>query len=150
MSFQDKLEAKYMLKKTESLWKEFRSFAVKGNAFDLAIAVVVGNSFTAIVNSLVGDIVTPLLGLVTHNVDFKMLSWTINPNVVVKYGSFIQTVFNFLVVSVSIFVVFKVINSARKRLFVEEQKEPAPPAQKPAQERLLEEIRDLLKERKDN
>ena len=135
-----------MIKKTRGLWDEFKSFAVKGNAFDLAIAVVVGASFTAIVNSLVGDIVTPLLGLITHNVDFKTLAWEINPNVIVKYGSFLQAVFNFLVVSVSIFIVFKLISSARKRIFVEEQKDPPPPAQKPVQERLLEEIRDLLKE----
>jgi len=127
------------------LWKEFKSFAVKGNAFDLAIAVVVGASFTAIVNSLVADIVTPLLGIITGNVDFKTLVWEVRPGLLVKYGSFMQAVFNFLVVSVSIFVVFKTISSARKRLFVEEQKEPPPPAQKPAQERLLEEIRDLLK-----
>jgi large conductance mechanosensitive channel len=134
-----------MLQRTGSLWKEFKSFAVKGNAFDLAIAVVVGASFTAIVNSLVADIVTPLLGIITGNVDFKTLVWEVRPGLLVKYGSFMQAVFNFLVVSVSIFVVFKTISSARKRLFVEEQKEPPPPAQKPAQERLLEEIRDLLK-----
>ena len=127
------------------MWKEFKSFAVKGNAFDLAIAVVVGASFTAIVNSLVADIVTPLLGIITGNVDFKTLVWEVRPGLLVKYGSFMQAVFNFLVVSVSIFVVFKTISSARKLLFVEEQKEPPPPAQKPAQERLLEEIRDLLK-----
>lgn len=145
MSFQDKLEKNYMLQRTGSLWKEFKSFAVKGNAFDLAIAVVVGASFTAIVNSLVADIVTPLLGIITGNVDFKTLVWEVRPGLLVKYGSFMQAVFNFLVVSVSIFVVFKTISSARKRLFVEEQKEPPPPAQKPAQERLLEEIRDLLK-----
>lgn len=141
------VERDHMLKKTQGLWHEFKAFAVKGNAFDLAIAVVVGASFTAIVNSLVGDIVTPLLGLLTHNVDFKTLTWEVNPDVIVKYGSFMQAVFNFLVVSVSIFIVFKLMSSARKRLFVEEQKEPPPPAQKPEDVRLLEEIRDLLKQK---
>jgi large conductance mechanosensitive channel len=141
------VEKDKMIKKTRGLWEEFKSFAVKGNAFELAIAVVIGASFTAIVNSLVGDIVTPLLGLITHNVDFKTLTWALNPNVVVKYGSFLQAVFNFLVVSVSIFVVFKLVSSARERLFKEEQKDPPPPAQQPADVRLLEEIRDLLKER---
>ena len=141
------VEKEKMIKKTRGLWQEFKSFAVKGNAFDLAIAVVIGAAFTGIVNSLVGDIVTPLLGLITHNVDFKTLSWTINPNVIVKYGSFLQAVFNFLVVSVSIFIIFKIISSARERLFKEEQKDPPPPAQKPEDVRLLEEIRDLLKER---
>lgn len=140
------VERDKMIKKTQGLWQEFKAFAVKGNAFDLAIAVVIGTSFTAIVNSLVGDIITPLLGLITHNVDFKTLTWQVNPDVIVKYGSFLQAIFNFFVVSLSIFIFFKVISSARKRLFVEEQKDPPPPAQKPEDVRLLEEIRDLLKE----
>ncbi len=142
------VEREKMIKKTRGLWEEFKSFAVKGNAFELAIAVVIGASFTAIVNSLVGDIVTPLLGLITHNVDFKTLTWEVNPGVIVKYGSFLQAVFNFFVVSLSIFAIFKLISSARKSIFVEEQKDPPPPAQQSAEERLLEEIRDLLKERK--
>ena len=140
------VERDKVIKKTQGLWQEFKSFAVKGNAFDLAIAVVVGASFTAIVNSLVSDIVTPLLGIVTGNVDFKTLVWEVRPGLIVKYGSFMQAVFNFLVVSVSIFIIFKIISSTRKRLFVEEQKDPPPPAQKPEDVRLLEEIRDLLKD----
>lgn len=144
MALKDK--EKMAFQKTRGLWQEFKSFAVKGNAFDLAIAVVIGNAFTAIVNSLVGDIITPLLGLVTHNVDFKTLTWAVNPDVTVKYGSFLQAIFNFLIVSISIFIFFKLITTARKRLFKEEQQNPPAPAEKPAQERLLEEIRDLLKE----
>lgn len=136
-----------MIHKTRGIWKEFKNFAVKGNAFELAIAVVIGASFTAIVNSLVADIVTPLLGIVTGNVDFKTLFWEIRPGLIVKYGSFMQAIFNFFVVSVAIFAVFKLVSSARKRLFREEKNDEVPPEQKPAQERLLEEIRDLLKER---
>lgn len=132
------------MKSVTNFFTEFKNFAVKGNAFELAIAVVVGAAFTGIVNSLVGDIVTPLLGLLTHNVDFKTLAWTINPSVVVKYGAFMQAVFNFLVVSLTIFVVFKMVNSARKRVFKEAEKADAP-AVKPADVALLEEIRDLLK-----
>jgi large conductance mechanosensitive channel len=135
-----------MIKKTRGLWQEFKSFAVKGNAFDLALAVVVGNAFTAIVNSLVGDIVMPLLGLLTKSVDFKTLAWQINPEVIVKYGAFLQTILNFIIVSISIFIVFKLISGARKRIFTEGEK-AVPPHEKPAQERLLEEIRDLLKSR---
>ena len=132
--------------KTHGLWKEFKNFAIKGNAFELAIAVVVGASFTAIVNSLVSDVVTPLLGIVTGNVDFKTLLWEVRPGLMVKYGSFLQAIFNFLVVSIAIFAVFKLISGARKRLFREGEK-AVPPEEKPAQERLLEEIRDLLKEK---
>ena len=132
------------MERTKGFFAEFRNFAVKGNAFDLAIAVVIGNAFSAIVNALVGGIITPLLGLVTGNVDFKNLVWTLNPNVVVQYGTFIQATFNFLVVSFSIFIVFKLLTSARKRVFKEGEKS-VPEYEKPAQERLLEEIRDLLK-----
>jgi large conductance mechanosensitive channel len=135
-----------MMHKTHGLWKEFKNFAIKGNAFELAIAVVVGASFTAIVNSLVSDVVTPLLGIVTGNVDFKTLLWEVRPGLMVKYGSFLQAIFNFLVVSIAIFAVFKLISGARKRLFREGEK-AVPPEEKPAQERLLEEIRDLLKEK---
>jgi large conductance mechanosensitive channel len=136
-----------MIKRTRGLWDEFKSFAVKGNAFELAIAVVLGGAFSAIINSLVGDIITPLLSIVTHNVDFKTLTWEVNPGVVVKYGAFLQAIFNFLVISISIFIVFKSISSARKRLFAQGEK-AVPPEEKPAQERLLEEIRDLLKEKR--
>lgn len=135
-----------MMHQTRGLWKEFKNFAIKGNAFELAIAVVIGASFTAIVNSLVADVVTPLLGIITGNVDFKTLLWEVRPGLLVKYGSFLQAICNFLVVSVAIFAVFKLVSGARKRLFREGEKS-VPPEEKPAQERLLEEIRDLLKEK---
>ena len=135
-----------MIHHTHGLWKEFKNFAIKGNAFELAIAVVIGASFTAIVNSLVSDVVTPLLGIVTGNVDFKTLFWEVRPGLIVKYGSFMQAIFNFLVVSVAIFAVFKLVSSARKRLF-KEGEQAVPPEEKPAQERLLEEIRDLLRQK---
>lgn len=125
-------------------WSEFRSFAVKGNALELAIAVVVGNAFSGVVNSLVGDIITPVIGLLTNNVDLKTLSWQPHAGLVIKYGAFLQAVFNFLIISLSIFLVLKALSTARKRLFRQGEK-ATPPEQKPAQERLLEEIRDLLK-----
>ena len=128
-------------------WSEFKSFAVKGNALELAIAVVIGNAFSGVVNSLVKDIITPLLGLLTNNVDFKTISWTAHKDVVFTYGAFLQSLFNFLVVSVSIFLIFKLFSAARRRLFKEGEK-AVPQHEKPAQERLLEEIRDLLRENK--
>lgn len=133
-----------MKQKTKGLLNEFKNFAIKGNAFELAIAVVVGAAFGAIVNSLVADVVTPLLGIITGNVDFKTLMWEVRPGLLVKYGSFLQAIFNFLVISVSVFVVFKLVSAGRKQLF-REGEQAVPPEEKPAQERLLEEIRDLLK-----
>lgn len=123
---------------------EFKRFAIKGNALELAIAVVVGNAFSGIVNSLVANIITPLLGLLTGNVDLKTLEWAVRPEVVIGYGAFLQAIFNFVVIASSIFLVFKVLSSARERLFRSEAVVEVPEHEKPAQERLLEEIRDLL------
>ena len=67
-----------------AFWSEFKSFAVKGNALELAIAVVVGNAFSGVVNSLVGDIVTPFIGLLTNNVDLKTLAWAPRPDLIIK------------------------------------------------------------------
>lgn len=136
---------------------EFRTFAVKGDAFNLAIAVVVGNAFSAVVNGLVANIITPLLGLVTGSgdTDIKNLSITLRPlhlgeqaanaqPLLLQYGAFLQTIINFLIITLSIFVVFKLLSHARTRLF-RQGADAVPEAQKSAQERLLEEIRDLLK-----
>jgi large conductance mechanosensitive channel len=127
---------------------EFKSFAIKGNALELAVAVVVGTAFTGIVNSLVGDIITPILGLVTNNVDLKTLAWTARPEVIIKYGAFLQAIINFLLISLSIFIIFKIFSAMRRRVFDRELEKEVPAHEKTPQERLLEEIRDLLKERK--
>jgi large conductance mechanosensitive channel len=134
-----------VLEGTRGLFAEFKSFALKGNAFELAIAVVVGNAFTAVVNSLVADIITPFMGLATNNVDFKTLMWEPYVGLIVKYGNFVQVLINFLIVSVSIFVVFKLLSSARRKLFERHEEEKVPAHEKPEDVRLLEEIRDLLK-----
>ena len=81
-----------MLTKTRGVLSEFKNFAIKGNAFELAIAVVIGTAFTAIVTSLVADIITPLLGLVTGSVDLKTLAVEVRPDLTVRYGAFRQAV----------------------------------------------------------
>jgi large conductance mechanosensitive channel len=132
---------------------EFRNFALKGNAFELAIAVVIGGAFGRIVSSLVADIIMPSAALFTGGAEFRNLTWTLReaageePAVVLAYGSFLQNIFDFLVIAVAIFVIFKLLSSARERLFRREEQGEVPPQEKPAQERLLEEIRDLLKGR---
>jgi large conductance mechanosensitive channel len=105
-----------MINKTRGFFEEFKNFAVKGNAFELAIAVLIGTAFSGIINSLVGDIVMPFLALVTNSVDFKDLSWQLRPDLVIKYGMFLQAIFNFLVISIVVFVIFKLVTSARTRL----------------------------------
>lgn len=137
-----------------SFWSDFKNFAVKGNALDLAVAVVVGNAFTGVVNSLVGDIMTPLLGLLTPgSADIKNLAVTIPAAVgstpaVVHYGAFISSLINFLIITLSIFLAVRAIMALRARLFRQGKSTPA--AQKPAEERLLEEIRDLLRQQAQN
>lgn len=139
-----------MINKTRGFFAEFRSFAVKGNALELAIAVVVGGAFGKIVSSLVSDIITPVLAIVSGGAEFKNLSVTLreaageNSAVVLSYGSFLQNIFDFLVIALSIFIVFKLLSVARQRLFRLGEAD-TPQYEKSPQERLLEEIRDLLK-----
>lgn len=136
-----------------SFFSEFRNFALKGNAIELAVAVVIGGAFGKIVSSLVSDIITPLLATFSGGGEFKHLSLVLrqardqDPAVILSYGIFLQNIFDFLVIALSIFLIFKLLSSARRRLFVKEEAKEIPPYEKPAQERLLEEIRDLLKER---
>ncbi len=120
--------------------KEFKEFAMKGNVVDLAVAVVIGAAFGKIVSSLVADIITPLIGMITGGVDFAKLVWTVG-DAQIKYGQFIQNIFDFVVVALAIFViVVKVMGSFKKK---EEPKKEE--AKAPTQEELLTEIRDLLK-----
>ncbi|OGA74437.1 MAG: hypothetical protein A3G81_14455 [Betaproteobacteria bacterium RIFCSPLOWO2_12_FULL_65_14] len=121
-----------------SVLKEFREFAVKGNVVDLAVGIVIGAAFGKIVASLVEDIVMPAIGAIGR-VDFKGLALQVG-EAKILYGKFIQTCVDLLIIAASIFVAVKVINYLRRK--DEDQPAAAPP---PRQEKLLEEIRDLLK-----
>jgi large conductance mechanosensitive channel len=121
---------------------EFRDFINRGNVIDLAIGLTVGVAFTAVVNSLVGDIIMPIIGVVTGGIDFTSLSVQVG-NAVVAYGKFIQALFNFLVIAIVIFWVVKMVNQFRRK----EEAKPAEPAAPTTEEKLLTEIRDLLQAR---
>lgn len=123
---------------------EFKEFISKGNVIDMAVGVVVGGAFSQIVNSLVADIITPVINMLTGKADVSELSCQIG-SATLAYGNFLQAIINFLIISASIFMVVKAINSlkslaARKEAEEEAPKEPAGPTQ----EELLIEIRDLL------
>ncbi len=138
------------LKKVGGFLTQFREFAMKGNVVDLAVGVVIGTAFGKIVSSLVADIITPPLGVLIGGVDFKSLAITLkNPvggaEVSMNYGIFFQNVFDFIIIAFALFMVVKLMNRAKRR-FEREQAE-APKAEKPADIQLLEEIRDLLKQR---
>lgn len=123
-----------------SVLREFREFAVKGNVVDLAVGIVIGAAFGKIVASLVEDIVMPAIGAIGR-VDFKSLALQVG-EAKILYGKFIQTCVDFLIIAASIFVAVKIINYLRRK--DEDKPAAAPP---PREEKLLEEIRDLLKQR---
>ena len=124
--------------------KEFREFIYRGNVLDLAVAVMMGAAFTAIVKSLVDDIIMPIVGVIIGGLDFAALSWQIG-EATVKYGTFLQAVVNFLIVAWIIFLVVRTVNRLQAARGLAEAAEA--PAEPSAEERLLTEIRDLLKDR---
>ncbi len=130
--------------------KEFKEFAVKGNVVDMAVGIIIGAAFGKIVSSFVGDVIMPPIGVLLGGVDFSGLAFTVKaavgetPPVVIGYGKFIQTVIDFTIIAFAIFIAVKAINSLKRK---EEAAPKAPPAPS-AQEVLLGEIRDILKERR--
>ena len=126
-----------------SIAKEFREFAVKGNVVDLAVGVIIGAAFGKIVASLVGDIVMPMVGTLIGGVDFAGLAFQFR-EAKILYGKFLQTCLDFLIIAWAIFLAVKVINRLKRN---EEERPAAASPTPPRQEQLLEEIRDLLKNR---
>jgi large conductance mechanosensitive channel len=129
------------------LIKEFKDFAIRGNVIDLAVAVVIGGAFGKIVASFVGDIIMPPIGVFLGGVDFTSLAFVLKeavgdkPAVMWPYGKFLQTVVDFLIIAFSIFMVVRAMNNMKKK----EEEAPAAPAEPSNEEKLLTEIRDLLK-----
>ena len=131
----------------KKMLNEFKDFIARGNVIDLAVGVVMGSAFSAIVTSLVNDIIMPLVGILIGGVDFAGLSANIG-DAKVMYGSFIQAVINFLIIAFCIFTFVKAINKLNEKAkkLKKEEEEPA----KSDEVVLLEEIRDLLKKEKKN
>ena len=127
---------------------EFKEFAMKGNVLDMAVGVIIGGAFGKIVSSLVDDVLMPIVGMLTGNVDFTNLAFQIGEGeeaAVLKYGNFIQNTVDFLIVAFCIFLMLKRIKKLNRK---KEEPAPAPEAPKgPTQEELLAEIRDLLKKK---
>ena len=132
-----------------SMMSEFNQFAMRGNVVDMAVGIVMGGAFGKIVSSFVADVLMPPIGIILGGVDFSDLAVTLKAAsegadaVMLRYGAFIQTVVDFLIIAFAIFMVVKAMNSVKKK---EEEAPPAPP--KPSkEEELLTEIRDALKAR---
>jgi large conductance mechanosensitive channel len=132
-----------------SMIKEFKEFAMRGNVMDLAVGVVIGAAFGKIVTSLVADVITPLIGLAVGGVDFSDLAITLKAAqgdqaaVLLSYGKFIQTIFDFIIIAFAIFMAIKGINRLKRQ---QPEVEAAPAGPTPDQQ-LLTEIRDLLKQK---
>lgn len=137
-------------------FQEFKEFAVKGNVMDMAIGVVIGGAFGKIVTSLVSDIIMPVISAITGGLSFTDWKWVIReavmngeevvkPEVALTWGNFLQVIFDFLIIALSIFMVVRGINKMKAKF--EKPAEPEAPAAPagPTQEELLTEIRDLLK-----
>ena len=133
--------------------EEFKAFAMRGNVIDLAVGVVIGGAFGSITTSLVNDIIMPFVSLLTAGISFSDWKWVLKQavldaegaevaaEVAVKFGNLISVLLNFIIVAFVIFCVVKAINKLHKK----EEEAPAAPPEPPAEEKLLTEIRDLLK-----
>ena len=130
--------------------KEFKEFALKGNIIDLAVAVIIGGAFGKIISSLVNDVLMPIIGILLGGVNFTGLKYVITPakgdiaEVALRYGAFIQSMIDFLIIAFSIFMFIKLLSSMKKKEPEVIPAVPAPPVRS-NEEILLEEIRDLLK-----
>jgi len=154
-------EKKPEKKEKFKLAKEFKAFIAKGNVLDMAVGLIIGSAFTSIVNSLVGDLLMPVLGLITGKVDFSELKIVLQPgvdevlddagNVVTEavaeislnYGAFIQSIISFLLIALAVFALVKAISKLHRK----KKEEPKPEPKPDPQVVLLTEIRDLLKEK---
>ena len=148
--------------------QDFKAFAMKGNVIDMAVGVIIGGAFGKIVTSLVNDVIMPPIGLLVGGMDFKELKWVMKDAVLnadgavetaavtLNYGNFVQQTIDFLIIAMSIFVVIRVITRLSEMRMKKEEEEkvaapapaPAPAPEPSAEEKLLAEIRDLLKEKK--
>lgn len=137
--------------KNKGFWSEFKTFIARGNVMDLAVGVIVGSAFTGIVTSLTNNILMPIIGVVIGGFDFSKLALNVTiwgREVAINYGLFIQSTVDFLLTALCIFIIIKLMNKffAKKEAEKKEEK-PAEPV-KSDEVKLLEEIRDLLKENK--
>ena len=132
-----------------SIVQEFKEFAVKGNMMDMAVGIIIGAAFGKIVSSLVADVIMPPLGMLIGGIDFSAMGVVLKegvgntPATVLRYGAFIQALFDFLIVAIAIFLLVKGINRLRRK----KEEAPAVPPAPPREEVLLQEIRDILRAR---
>ena len=132
----------------KSFFEEFKKFALRGNAIDLAVGVVIGAAFNAITNSLVTNIITPPLSLLTRGINFADLAIAIpNTDAAIQYGLFIQAIITFIITAFALFLLVKLINQVVLKAKKDQAEGKTEPEAKSAELQVLEEIRDSLKNR---
>lgn len=148
------------MEEKQGFWAEFKAFISRGNVMDMAVGIIVGSAFTAIVNSLVNQVIMPLVGMIIGGINFSDLKWVLKPaqgevaEVAVAYGAFLQQILNFLIIAFVVFCMVKLINSMHSKKKAEEaaEEETEEAAEEEAvvseEVQLLSEIRDLLKNQK--
>ena len=141
----------------KKFFEEFKAFAMRGNVIDMAVGVVIGGAFGKITTSLVNDIIMPLISMLTAGISFDQWKWVLKEavldaegaevaaEVAVNFGSLIAVILDFIIVAFAIFCVVKALNKARELTEKKKDEEPAAPPEPSAEEKLLTEIRDLLK-----
>lgn len=141
-----------MKEKSKGFFGEFKQFIARGNVMDMAVGVIIGGAFGKISASLVNDVIMPLLSMLTGGIDFSAWKWVLKaaegevPEVAVNFGLFLAAILDFIVIAFAVFCMIKAINSFHRKK-EEAPAEPAPEPEPSGEEKLLMEIRDLLKEK---
>ncbi len=136
------------MKKTRGFFGEFRKFINKGNVMDMAVGIIIGTAFTAIVNSLVKDVIMPFIGIIVGGIDLSSLKFVVrqatstSAEVAISYGAFIQNVLNFFIIAFVVFIMVKALNKLNRRKERREEEKAAEPSKELL---VLTEIRDMLK-----
>jgi len=132
------------------MWQDFKKFIMRGNVLDLAVAVVIGGAFRAIISSFVDDIIMPFIGVLLGRVDLTSLQWVISKTpqgeveLAIRFGQFFQSIIDFLIIAFAIFIVIRIHDKTKKK----PEPKPEEPKAVPEDIQLLTEIRDLLKDNK--
>ena len=127
------------------IFDEFKKFISRGNVIDMAVGVIMGTAFTKIINSLVTNVVTPAISILTGKINVADMAYSYSEEIVIGYGQFLQAIIDFLMISVCVFAMVKIIAGVREKFEKKAEEAPAPDPEPSEEVKLLSEIRDLLK-----